>query len=120
MAYDAKFKGRVIQYRDAGHTFKEVREAFGVDRKRYYAWKSQLAEYGKFVSNYPKTHTGKIDNARLMELLEAHPDWYLREFAREFGVCHQAIQQKFAALGVNRKKKHSPIPRRPKRKGPNT
>jgi len=105
MAYDAKFKARVIRYRDAGHTFKEVKEAFGVDRKRYWVWKEQLAKHGKFVTNYPKTHAGKIDVARLMELYEAHPDWYLREFAAEFGVCLQAIQQKFIALGVNRKKK---------------
>jgi len=120
MAYDNIFKMRVIQYRDAGHTFKEVKEAFGVDNKRYHAWKKQLVEYGEFFTNYPETHTGKIDNARLMELMDAHPDWYLREYAEEFGVCFQAVQQKFVALGVKRKKKRLPTPRSLKRKEPNT
>jgi hypothetical protein len=31
MAYDAVFRKRVIEYKDAGHTFKDVQEAFGVD-----------------------------------------------------------------------------------------
>jgi hypothetical protein len=42
MAYDKIFRKRVIEYKDAGHTFKEVTGAFGVDSKRYYSWKKQL------------------------------------------------------------------------------
>ncbi|MDR0644425.1 MAG: transposase [Treponema sp.] len=34
MAYDKKFRLRVIEYKDAGHTCKDVSEAFGVDSKR--------------------------------------------------------------------------------------
>jgi hypothetical protein len=30
MAYDNKFRQRVITYKAAGHTFKEVYEAFGI------------------------------------------------------------------------------------------
>jgi hypothetical protein len=37
MAYDVVFRKRVTKYKDAGHTFKEVNEAFGVDSKRYYS-----------------------------------------------------------------------------------
>jgi predicted transcriptional regulator len=33
-----------------------------------------------------------------MELLEKHPDWYLREFAGALGVCWQAVQKRFAKL----------------------
>jgi hypothetical protein len=42
MAYDKVFRKRVIEYKDAGHTFKETEEAFGVDSKRYYSWKNSL------------------------------------------------------------------------------
>jgi hypothetical protein len=42
MAYDKIFRKRVIEYKDAGHTFKEVNGAFGVDSKRHYSWKKQL------------------------------------------------------------------------------
>ncbi|MDR0684015.1 MAG: IS630 transposase-related protein, partial [Spirochaetaceae bacterium] len=30
MAYDTKFRKRVIEYKDSGHTFKEVYEAFRI------------------------------------------------------------------------------------------
>ncbi|MDR2363660.1 MAG: transposase [Spirochaetaceae bacterium] len=42
MAYDVIFRKRVIEYKNAGHAFKEVDEAFGVDSKRYYSWKRAI------------------------------------------------------------------------------
>jgi transposase len=82
----------------------DVYEAFGVTARSYYQWKEQLETNGKFVDNYPKEHKGKISTERLKELLEKHPDWYLREFAAELGVCHQAVQKKLVKLGITRKK----------------
>jgi hypothetical protein len=37
-------------------------------------------------------------------MAEKHPGWYLREFAAEFGVCLQAIDKRFKALGITCKK----------------
>jgi hypothetical protein len=73
MAYDAKFRERVIRYKDSGHTFAQVNEAFGVDPRRYYEWKKQLAENGKFENHYPAAHSGKIDPEKLRELVREHP-----------------------------------------------
>jgi hypothetical protein len=42
MAYDEVFRKRVIEYKNVGHTFKEVNEAFGVDSKRYYSLKKPV------------------------------------------------------------------------------
>jgi transposase len=42
MAYDKVFRKRVIKYKDAGHAFEKIYEAFGVDSKRYYRWKNSL------------------------------------------------------------------------------
>ena len=50
MAYDEKYRRRVIEYKDAGHTFKEVYEAFGVGSKSYYQWKKQIENTGGFQS----------------------------------------------------------------------
>jgi transposase len=105
MAYDAKFRERVIRYKDSGHTFAQVHEAFGVDSKRYYVWKKQLAENGKFENHYPATHPGRIDPEKLKELVDEHPDWFLREFAEVFGVSTQAVQKRFVSLKITRKKK---------------
>jgi transposase len=104
MAYDVKFRKRVLKYKDAGHTFKEVNEAFGVDSKRYYSWKKQLEQTGSLEYRSPKERRGKINKSELLRLLEEHPDWYLREFAEKLNVCRQAIQKMFKKLGVTRKK----------------
>ena len=39
-----------------------------------------------------------------MCLLEEHPDWYLREFAAKFNVCHQAMHIMFEILALHVKK----------------
>lgn len=95
---------RVIEYKDAGHTFKEVKEAFRVDSKRYYSWKKQLEKTGSLEYKPPKERYGKVNKKELMRLLEEHPDWYLREFAEKFDVCLQAIDKIFKKLGITRKK----------------
>ena len=111
MAYDEKYRSRVIEYKDAGHTFKEVYEAFGVNSKSYYQWKKQIEDTGGFQYNYPKSHAGKIEEEKLVELVKKHPDWYLSEFAEQFDVWPQAIHKKFKKLGITRKKKLLPTPK---------
>jgi predicted transcriptional regulator len=54
---------------------------------------------------------------KLLDLAAAHPDWYLYEFARELGVCAQAIQKRFKKLNITRKKKHLLMPKSPKKSG---
>jgi transposase len=44
MAYDVMFRKRAINYKDAGHTCKEMGEAFGAGSKRRYSWKGRLEE----------------------------------------------------------------------------
>jgi transposase len=104
MAYDAVFKRRVIEYKDAGHTCKDVDEAFGVDSKRYYSRKKQMEQTGSLENKLPKERRGKINKSELIRLLEEHPDRYLREFAEKFNVCPQAIHKMFEKLGIMRKK----------------
>jgi transposase len=104
MAYDVIFRKRVIEYKNAGHTFKEVDEAFGVDSKRDYSWKKQLEETGSLEYRPPQERNGKINKNELVRLLEEHPDWYLREFAEKCNVCPQTIDKMFKKLGVTRKK----------------
>jgi transposase len=104
MAYDKKFRRRVIEYKDAGHTFKKVYEAFGVDPKRYYSWKKQLEETGSLEKKPSRERERKINKSELARLAEEHPDWYLREFAERFNVCPQAIDKMLKKLGITRKK----------------
>jgi transposase len=109
MAYDEKFRQRLIEYKDSGHTFSQVYESFGIRPRSYYTWKADFKEKGKFENRYPKTRKGKIDTERLMELAEKHPDWYLREFAEKLGVCFQAVHKMFKKLGITHKKEPLPV-----------
>jgi transposase len=104
MAYDKTFRKRVIEYKDAGHTVKQVNEAFGVDSRRYYSWKKQLEETGSLEYRPPKERRGKINKSELLLTLEEHPDWYLREFAEKFNACLQVVDKMFKKPGVTRKK----------------
>jgi transposase len=104
MAYDEKFRLAVIKFKDGGHTFAQTHEVFGVHPQSYYRWKEALNENEVLKNHYPKTHKGKIDPVRLLQLLDEHPDWYLEQCAAEFGACHQAVQKRVAALRVTRKK----------------
>jgi hypothetical protein len=70
----------------------------------------ELEEKGKFENRY-KTRKGNIDK-------EKHPD-VLREFVAEFGVCLQAIDKRFKAADITRKKR-SPIPKKARKNGKNT
>jgi transposase len=120
MAYDTKFRQRVIEYKDAGHTFKEVNEAFGVDSKRYYIWKKQLRETGSLEKKPLKERSGKINKRELVRLAEEHPDWYLREFAEKLNVCFQAVDKMLRKLGITRKKKLLRIRKKAKKNGQST
>jgi transposase len=104
MAYDVVFRKRVIGYKDAGHTFKEVNEAYGVDSRRYYSWKKQPEQTGSLEKRTPQERSGKINKREPARLLEEHPDWYLREFAEKFGVCPQAIHKMFEKMALCVKK----------------
>ena len=36
------FRRRAVAYKDEGHTFGELREAFGIPAQTYYQWKRKL------------------------------------------------------------------------------
>jgi transposase len=103
MAYDERFRRQVIKYKEVGHTFKEVHEAFGVDAGRYYSRKKLFAGTGSLKCRLPSERNRKISK-ELRRLADEHPGWYLKEFAEKLNVCFQAVQQMFKKLGITRKK----------------
>jgi transposase len=109
MGYEVTFRKRVIEYKKAGHTFKEADEASGVASKRYYSWKKQVEETGSLEYRYPKESDGKTNKNEPARLLEERPGWHLREFAEKLNVCPRAIDKMFKKLGVARKKKLPPV-----------
>jgi transposase len=111
MAYDEKFREKAVIYKDNGHSFKELKEIFGISSSTYYKWKENKKTSGYYV--LPKTgkvkRKRKIDPERLKTLIAEKPDAYLRELAEEFDCSITAINNRLKQLKITYKKRHSPI-----------
>ena len=51
VAYDEKYRAVAIEFKDIGHTFEELRDAFGIDDGTYYRWKTIKNATGNYVQN---------------------------------------------------------------------
>lgn len=120
MAYDIKFRERAIAYKESGATFKQLKEAFGIDSKRYYAWVKQLEETGSLKAKNPPGRPAKIDLEELRKAVEEKPDAYLREHAENFNCSDTAILKALRRMGYTYKKRHSPTRKNPRKSEKNT
>ncbi|GHV50491.1 hypothetical protein FACS1894216_02790 [Synergistales bacterium] len=111
MAYDKKFKKQAIAYKDTGHTFKELKEAFGICSDRYYRWKELLETTGSLEDKKVCERKRKINKDELRKALEEKPDMYLYELAERFDCTVQAIFYALRKMKITLKKRRSPIPK---------
>jgi transposase len=90
------YRKRAVAYKQEGHTFKQLREAFTpVKRER----------------------RRKIDKAALRQAVADKPDAFLTEYAEQFGCTATAVFYALEKLGITRKKSHSHITKNPKTAG---
>jgi transposase len=109
MAYSIDFIKTAVAYKQKGHTFKQLEEAFGIPSQTYYLWKKKL-ENGFY--QMPKTRQErrrKIDKEKLKQAVKEKPDAYLHELATLFGCSFQAVFTALKNLGITLKKRPSPI-----------
>jgi hypothetical protein len=59
MAYDKKFRLRVIEYKDAGHTFKKESEALALIPNGITSERNSLRKPALLNTNRPKSATEK-------------------------------------------------------------
>ena len=104
MAYDKKYRTRVLGYIDEGHTQEEAREIFGVGRTTIKRWRKLRKETGDLKDRRRKEWHKKIDPVKLRAYYEQTPDSYLEEAAKEFGCSAPAIFKARKRLGITRKK----------------
>jgi transposase len=112
------YKKRAVAYKQEGHTFKELREAFDIPSETYYDWKEKL-ENGYYETKKKQERTGKIDKEQLKKAVAEKPDAYLYELAQPFGCTPQAVFLMLENLNITRKKNVLPIMRNPKKNGRN-
>ena len=103
MAYSKDFKKRAVAYKQEGHTFKQLKEAFGIPSETYYQWKEKL-ESGYYEITIKRERKRKIDKEVLRQAVVDKPDAYLKDLAKQFGCTATAVFYALEKLDIKRKK----------------
>jgi transposase len=104
MAYSKDFIQKAVEYKQKGHTFKELREAFGIPAETYYDWKRKL-ENGYYETPIVRERSRKIDKEHLKQAAAENPDAYLYELAEPYGCTPQAVFYMLEKLNITLKKR---------------
>jgi transposase len=115
MAYSADYRKAAIDFKQGGHTFKELKEVFKITPRTYYQWVEILETSGSVKVEIKRTRKRKIDPDALKKAIEEKPDAYLRELSEMFNCSTTAIYKRLINLGFTYKKRHLPIRKNQKR-----
>jgi transposase len=113
------YKKRAVEYKHEGHTFNELREAFGIPPETYYDWKEKL-ESGYYETKVKRERLRKIDREKLKEAIEKRPDAFLYELAEQFDCTPPAVFYMLEKMNITLKKRSLGIANNRKRNGKNT
>ena len=114
MAYSIDFIKRAVAYKQEGHTFKQLREAFNIPPVTYYSWVKKLAD-GFYNEKIKHERKRKIDKEALKQAVKGKPDAYLWELAEQFNCSASAVFYALENLGITRKKRFLHILKNQKR-----
>ena len=117
MAYSKDYRERAVAYKQEGHTFKQLREAFGIPSETYYDWKEKLAG-GYYRTKAKQERKRKIDKEALKQAVAEKPDAYLKELAEPFNCTATAVFYALEKINMTRKKRPLPVTKNRKGGGP--
>jgi transposase len=109
----------VVAFKQAGHTFTELGEAFKITPRTYYQWIEILETSGGVKIEIKRTRRGKVAPDALKKAVEEKPDAYLRELSRMFDCAPSSVYRRLASLDFTYKKRPLPTRKNPKRRGRN-
>ena len=117
--YSLDYKRRAVAYKDEGHTFRELAEAFRIPPQTYYQWKERLGN-GYYDIKIVRERRRKIDKNELKLAVAQKPDAYLHELAEKFDCSATAVFYALEKLGITRKKSPFPTVKNLRNSGRNT
>jgi transposase len=112
--YSKDLKKRATAYKDAGHTFKQLRQVFGIASRTYYRWKEE-EKNGWRERETKRERKRKIDKEELRRAVSETPDAYLHELAQRFNCSAVAVFYALKKLGITLKKKSLPTAKNQRR-----
>jgi len=114
MAYSIDFIRKAIAYRQGGHTFAQLREAFDIQSATYYDWEVKLNN-GYFDIVVKRERHRKTDKEALVKAVAEKPDAFLKEYAEQFSCTPTAVYYALEKLNITRKKRPLHILKSPSR-----
>jgi len=114
MAYSIDFIKKAVEYRQEGHTFAQLREAFDIPSATYYDWEAKLNN-GYFDIIVKRERHRKIDKEALKKAVAEKPDAFLKEYAEQFNCTATAVFYALEKLNITRKKRPLSILKSPSR-----
>lgn len=119
MGYSVDYRKAAIEFKQGGHTFKELKEVFKITPRTYYQWIKKWETSGSTRVKTKHTRKRKIDPDALRRAVEEKPDIYLRELSQKFNCSIPAVHYRLVQLGFTYKKRRSPTRKNQKRQGRN-
>ena len=114
MAYSEDYREAAIEYKQKGHTFKELKEVFKITPRTYYQWVKKAGDNADV--KVKQTRKRKIDPDALRKAVEEKPDAYLRELSEAFNCSTTAVHKRLVSLGITYKKRHLHTQKSPKKR----
>jgi transposase len=103
MAYSIDFINRAVAYKQEGHTFEQLRQAFRIPSATYYDWEEKL-DTGYYDIKIKRERHRKIDKQALKQAVAEKPEAFLKEYAKLFKCTPTAIFYALESLNITRKK----------------
>ena len=104
MGYEAKFREKVLEHIDKGHSVNAAHKLFGVGTTTIKEWKRLRRETGSLEKRPLLREARKICPERLAAYIAEKPDSYQYEIAESFGCTQAAVCIALKRLGITRKK----------------
>ena len=103
MSYSKKYRERIIEYRQDGHTLEQTHEISKVSMT-IQKWEKQLKGTGDLGKKDLHRGFRKIDPEKLKTYVAEHPDAYQLEKAQAFGCSESGIRDALKQHKIMRKK----------------
>ena len=91
MTYSKDFREAAIRFKEARHSFSELKEVFGITPQTYYNWLELKEKTGTLKVRKVEHRKRKIDLTKLERVVKEKPDAYLSEIAVIFNRTPQAV-----------------------------
>lgn len=103
--YSLDLRERVLKYLEQFPNRTRACQLFQVGRATVFRWLSRKQKEGHVQPLQRKYAFKRVDDLALNEYIAAHPDQFLSEIAKNFGVSPQSIFYNLKRLNITRKKR---------------